>query len=268
MTVTRLTGGLAPGDGGDPRTFPAIWNATADVIDAQGTAVSDLEDLNPVQFGTAVGSAVANELLQYDGSDWVNVGQAEAGAIAVFAGTAARGSAIPSPSEGMVTYRSDDDVVEVFDGSAFAPVGGKILQLANVVKTDTFSTASVSLTDLTGLSIAITPRFSTSKIQCFLTIGIVDNSALALCYGDVTRNGTPIGIGDSGGTRQVGWLHTTAAANRGSSIAWSFLDTPATTSTLTYQARVGTGNNTLYINRQDTDQNRSIATLTVMEVAA
>jgi hypothetical protein len=33
MSITRLTGGLTPGDGADPRTFPAIWNATADVLD-------------------------------------------------------------------------------------------------------------------------------------------------------------------------------------------------------------------------------------------
>jgi hypothetical protein len=33
MSVTRLTGGLTPGAGGDPRTFPAIWNATADYIE-------------------------------------------------------------------------------------------------------------------------------------------------------------------------------------------------------------------------------------------
>jgi hypothetical protein len=56
VTVTRLSGGLTPGVGGDPRTFPAIWNATADTIEAQGTAIADLEDLNPVQFGTAVPS--------------------------------------------------------------------------------------------------------------------------------------------------------------------------------------------------------------------
>jgi hypothetical protein len=33
MSVTRLSGGLTPGAGGDPRTFPAIWNATADYIE-------------------------------------------------------------------------------------------------------------------------------------------------------------------------------------------------------------------------------------------
>jgi hypothetical protein len=33
MAVQRLAGGNTPANGGDPRTFPAIWNATADVID-------------------------------------------------------------------------------------------------------------------------------------------------------------------------------------------------------------------------------------------
>jgi hypothetical protein len=47
--VTRLIGGLTPGDGADPRTFPAIFNDAADDIEA-------LQDLNPVQFGTAVAS--------------------------------------------------------------------------------------------------------------------------------------------------------------------------------------------------------------------
>jgi hypothetical protein len=35
----------------------------------------------------------------------------------VFAGTAARGSAIPSPVEGQFSFRTDDDVVEFYDGS-------------------------------------------------------------------------------------------------------------------------------------------------------
>jgi hypothetical protein len=33
-TVTRLVGGVSPADAGDPRTFPQIWNATADLIEA------------------------------------------------------------------------------------------------------------------------------------------------------------------------------------------------------------------------------------------
>jgi hypothetical protein len=45
-------------------------------------------------------------------------------AVMVFGGTAARSSAIPSPSEGMMSYRTDDDVVEVYDGTDYVAVGG------------------------------------------------------------------------------------------------------------------------------------------------
>jgi hypothetical protein len=34
MTVTRLTGGLTPADGSDPRTFPAIWDGFATDLEA------------------------------------------------------------------------------------------------------------------------------------------------------------------------------------------------------------------------------------------
>lgn len=54
MAVSRLSGGLTPADGSDPRTFPSIWNDAADVIDANEASVASL--------GTSVaslGSAVA-----------------------------------------------------------------------------------------------------------------------------------------------------------------------------------------------------------------
>ena len=39
--------------------------------------------------------------------------------IMTFAGTAARGSAITSPTEGMLTYLADTNTFEYFDGSSF-----------------------------------------------------------------------------------------------------------------------------------------------------
>lgn len=40
-------------------------------------------------------------------------------AVMNFAGTAARGSAVPTPSEGMVSYLADSNVVQAYDGSAW-----------------------------------------------------------------------------------------------------------------------------------------------------
>jgi hypothetical protein len=42
--------------------------------------------------------------------------------VGVYAGTAARASAILSPSEGQVSYRTDDDIVEVYNGTAWTPI--------------------------------------------------------------------------------------------------------------------------------------------------
>ncbi len=44
--------------------------------------------------------------------------------VMVFAGTAERAAAIPSPTEGMVTYLQSDNATEVFTGAAYEPLGG------------------------------------------------------------------------------------------------------------------------------------------------
>lgn len=42
--------------------------------------------------------------------------------VMVFASAAARTTAIASPSEGMVTYRTDNNVIEYYDGAAWQPI--------------------------------------------------------------------------------------------------------------------------------------------------
>lgn len=44
--------------------------------------------------------------------------------VMVFGGTAARASAIPSPSEGMVTYLTDDNSTTVWNGTSWEALGG------------------------------------------------------------------------------------------------------------------------------------------------
>ena len=43
--------------------------------------------------------------------------------------------------------------------------GGGIIQVKHLTKTDSFSTTSTSLVDITGFSLSITPKFNTSKIM-------------------------------------------------------------------------------------------------------
>jgi hypothetical protein len=66
-------------------------------------------------------------------------------AVMVFADSAARGSAIPSPSEGMVTYLSDTNLVEAYTGAAFVPVNTGFTAQTTITATNaTFSVPSLA----------------------------------------------------------------------------------------------------------------------------
>ena len=66
LDITRLSGGNTPADGSDPRTFPAIWNSTATALEGL-----ELDDLT----GVTVTSPTTGQVLEYNGSAWVNVEQ-------------------------------------------------------------------------------------------------------------------------------------------------------------------------------------------------
>lgn len=193
--------------------------------------------------------------------------------VMVFAGTAARGSAIPSPSEGMVTYRSDDDVVEVFDGSAFVGVGAAsaILQVVSVFKDDAFTLTSTTYTDITGLSATITPSSTSSKVLVVVNYNVAVNPSLAQAHSRLMRGGSQIASPASVGSR-------TPAYNDGANLTGTsqnifFLDSPATVSATTYNVQIrGNTANPLAVNRRvdDTDEaqrSRTVSTITLMEVA-
>jgi hypothetical protein len=165
--------------------------------------------------------------------------------------------------------------ISVASGSAFAPVGS-ILQVVSTTKTDSFSTTSTSFTDATGLSVSVTPKFSSSKILVTINLQISqDNQGYG--FAQLVRDSTAIGIGDAAGSRNrttVGGRSNDAASYQSA----TFLDSPNTTSATTYKVQVrtqqGGAGATVYLNRGvgDTDSAgsgsyRSISTITVMEVA-
>lgn len=158
---------------------------------------------------------------------------------------------------------------------------GKILQVVSTTKTDTFSSAVASgaSVDITGLSVSITPSSTSSKI---LVTAIVHGSRITSDVPNIpiaiTRGGTLVGVGDTVGNRTVvSGVHHTFTAN-GSSIGNAqavFLDSPASTSALTYQIvlrGVASTTATYCVNRTSSDTDiagmpRPISSLTVMEVA-
>tara|TARA_R110000803_G_scaffold196860_1_gene260297 strand:- start:317 stop:811 length:495 start_codon:yes stop_codon:yes gene_type:complete len=150
---------------------------------------------------------------------------------------------------------------------------GAMLQVVQTVKTDTFSSnPSSSFVDITGMSVAITPSSSSSKI--LVQINLVGGGLTAVNEAKfrLVRGSTVIYAGASAGNRTVGYGAFIAddAASTGTSTGM-FLDSPSSTSATTYKVQVFS-NNTVYINRTSSDSDdanrfRGASTITVMEIA-
>lgn len=150
---------------------------------------------------------------------------------------------------------------------------GSILQVVQTVKTDTFTTSSTSFTDVTGMSVTITPTDTTNQVLIRAVLQYSTN-ATPILQVRLLRGATEIASGTAAGSR------TTAAAagfTGGSSIMQclviEFLDSPASISAQTYkiQFRASTANN-VHLNRTDSDIDsagsaRTASTITAMEVA-
>lgn len=150
---------------------------------------------------------------------------------------------------------------------------GKILQVVSATKTDTFSSTATTYTDVTGLSVSITPTATTSKILVVVNYMIVTTAAGSSSYIQLVRNSTAIGIGDASGSRVQVTNGAFQTPDWPASLGASFLDSPNTTSATTYkvQGRNASGG-TFYINRSVTDADsnqspRGISTITAIEVA-
>lgn len=144
---------------------------------------------------------------------------------------------------------------------------GKIGQIVQTVMDDDFSTTSTSFTDVTGLSVSITPSSTSSKVMVEFHIGTHDISAAGDFAYQIVRGSTAIGLGNGdGGTACT--VGGTINQDRGEGISMKFLDSPATSSATTYKIQVKTpSGNTFYINTRDGNSNyHTISTITVSEV--
>jgi hypothetical protein len=160
-------------------------------------------------------------------------------AVMVFADSTARTAAIPTPSEGMITYLEDTDAVEKYDGSAFVGVAiaPAILQVVSAQRTTSFSSASSSYVTMTDASISITPSSTSSKIIIIANAPSSFTSASgAFTYMQIFRGGSAVSKEAIYGSPSNGW---------DSGLDVSLVDAPASTSSLTYDIRVrvssGTG---------------------------
>ena len=166
-------------------------------------------------------------------------------------------------------------VIDVASGSQLTQPG-MILQVVSTSKTDTFTMSSMTFSDITGLSASITPQFQNSKILAIASVSastVVDNFG----YLQIVKDSTPIFIGDAATSKTSAGAMYYTENNQGviTSISLSHLDSPNTTSLVTYKVQCRTATaGSVYINRSSRDlaggdfDARTASSITLMEVAA
>jgi hypothetical protein len=156
--------------------------------------------------------------------------------------------------------------------------------IVNVKSTSLTTTTTTTVTtggthyDISGLSVSITPTSATSKIMIWgqVSVGLAADNILTF---RLVRDSTAVGVGTSVSSRIAASAgsYYGAAVMGGLSNQWAvpmqFLDSPATTSAITYKIQTSSNANgqIVYINRSYTDADsighfRGVSTITVMEV--
>jgi hypothetical protein len=145
------------------------------------------------------------------------------------------GGLIPTPQAG------DQEKFLKGDGTWAKPPIGSILQVVQTVKSDAFSsTTKGSYIAVSGLSVTVTPSATSNKILVTANITTSNQNNLA-CLFHLYRNGvqiTPNG-GSTGSVPSSSYVSlaggTAGGAGVSSTIPLVFLDSPSTTSPVTYQ---------------------------------
>jgi hypothetical protein len=119
-------------------------------------------------------------------------------AVQVYASAAARTAAVPTPSEGMVSYRSDFNIVEAYDGANWHPIDS-VLNVRTAA-TASFSIAATDAGDLlevnstSGTLTVTVPPDSSLNLPVGVQVNLlaIGTATVATAAGTgVTLNGTP-----------------------------------------------------------------------------
>jgi hypothetical protein len=139
---------------------------------------------------------------------------------------------------------------------------GSVLQVVQSTKTDTFSTTNGTNNPatITGLSASITPATTSNKVLIFVNFGQVSANSDSTWGLFMYRNGTLIDTGNTAGVRALGsaagGIPASGGTWRGNPASIMYLDSPASTSSVSYTfALGGNSGSTIYLNQDARDTN-------------
>ena len=170
------------------------------------------------------------------------------------------------------------DTIQKRNGTQF-PLIGQVVSTTQSGTVSISSSSTSTFVDITGLSVNITPTLTSSKVLIFYVVHA--GATAGSRHIRLMRDSTAISIGDAAGGSQI---RSTSSARPNNAtydfdtanMAGQFLDSPNTTSQVTYklQATLGaTYSGTFYLNRPRSSTNADYSpvmqsTISVMEVLA
>lgn len=242
----------------------ATLNSTTGTIGTLNSTTGTIGTLNSTT-GT-----IGNLSTTLAGDFTISNGTGTLGTTGVTAGTYGTSTIIPQ-----ITVDAKGRVTSM--GTSALGSAGKIGQIiSTTVSTSGFTSTSSSFVDVTGLSVTITPTSSSSRIFVIYTVfGSCNNhSAIRL-----VRDSTPINVGVAAGNRVASSGASFGLGSGGGAtgddavtISGNFLDSPSTTSAVTYKIQAAAYIATIwYLNTSIDDGDntytyRGASTITVMEI--
>ena len=151
-----------------------------------------------------------------------------------------------------------------FNNATTQASAGIVLQVVNATTGTSVSSSSATLTDTT-LTASITPKFATSKILVFVNqngLRKTNSNPSSDMKLVLVRNGSVI-VGIS----LYSFYTNTTLEIRGQTLSTSYLDSPATTSSITYKTQFSNPDAAGVVDVQN-EAGNAPSTITLMEIAA
>ena len=240
-------------------SFLPIHGMTANIV-LDMNSTYDFSD--PIwNIGTQTYTDLDNDMILSflsEDSKWHCVGMSYVGADAVV--EAGSSGIEEAPEDGNTYVRKDGQWVS----------GGKVLQVVQAVKTDSFSNTTATLVQIPGLSADITPKSTSSKILVMYSVGMGNNDATGGMKLQLYRDGTEIYLGTTATSENLSSYGGVAGnVDNITNFAGIYLDLPSSTSAVTYSlsaARHTRGSVT--INQRGSGlSNVTPSSITLMEIA-
>jgi len=130
-----------------------------------------------------------------------------------------------------------------------------------------FSTATTGTMLATGFSVTITPSSASSKILLLVNSSMYNSGSSANYTATIYRNSTNLSTG-GGAVAGFNASYVNGSLNLGTPVNMSVLDSPATTSAVTYQVYVAGNSGTTYFGVAPAFTTSRVLSFIAMEIAA